>query len=86
MKYQKLVEDILKPIEKQMPQALTILRLAKQEARRLGRNVVGTQPRMFVLTEHDYPEDDQPSNKYLNYNVKIFIDIFWKRTIYNIIY
>lgn len=38
-----LVEDILKPIEKQMPQALTILRLAKQEARRLGRNIVGTE-------------------------------------------
>ena len=26
-----------------MPQALTILKLAKQEARRLGRNVVGTE-------------------------------------------
>lgn len=38
-----LSEDILKPIEKQMPQALTILKLAKQEARRLGRNVVGTE-------------------------------------------
>ncbi len=38
-----LAEDIIKPIEKQMPQALTILRLAKQEARRLGRNVVGTE-------------------------------------------
>lgn len=38
-----LTEEILKPIEKQMPQALTILRLAKQEARRLGRNVVGTE-------------------------------------------
>lgn len=40
---EELTEDILKPIEKQMPQALTILRLAKQEARRLGRNVVGTE-------------------------------------------
>lgn len=39
----ELVHNILKPIEKQMPQALTILRLAKQEARRLGRNVVGTE-------------------------------------------
>lgn len=38
-----LAHDVLKPIEKQMPQALTILRLAKQEARRLGRNVVGTE-------------------------------------------
>lgn len=38
-----LAHEILKPIEKQMPQALTILRLAKQEARRLGRNVVGTE-------------------------------------------
>jgi len=38
-----LAEEILKPIEKQMPQALTILRLAKQEARRLGRNIVGTE-------------------------------------------
>lgn len=39
----ELSQNILKPIEKQMPQALTILRLAKQEARRLGRNVVGTE-------------------------------------------
>ena len=38
-----LSEEILKPIEKQMPQALTILRLARQEARRLGRNIVGTE-------------------------------------------
>lgn len=38
-----LVEEIIKPIEKQMPQALTILKLAKQEARRLGRNIVGTE-------------------------------------------
>lgn len=38
-----LAHNILKPIEKQMPQALTILRLAKLEARRLGRNVVGTE-------------------------------------------
>lgn len=38
-----LAHEILKPIEKQMPQALTILRLAKQEARRLGRNIVGTE-------------------------------------------
>lgn len=38
-----LTDEILKPIEKQMPQALTVLRLAKQEARRLGRNIVGTE-------------------------------------------
>ena len=38
-----LAHGILKPIEKQMPQALTILRLAKKEARRLGRNIVGTE-------------------------------------------
>jgi len=38
-----LAHNILKPIEKQMPEALTIMRLAKQEARRLGRNVVGTE-------------------------------------------
>lgn len=42
-----LIQSIMKPIEKQMPQALTILRLAKQEARRLGRNIVGTE--MFLL-------------------------------------
>lgn len=40
---ENLAEEILKPIEKQMPQALTVLRLAKQEARRLGRNIVGTE-------------------------------------------
>lgn len=39
----KLTEEIMKPIEHQMPQALTILKLAKQEARRLGRNFVGTE-------------------------------------------
>lgn len=38
-----LADEIIKPIEKQMPQALTVLRLAKQEARRLGRNIVGTE-------------------------------------------
>lgn len=40
---QKLSDEIIKPIEKQMPQALVILKLAKEEARRLGRNVVGTE-------------------------------------------
>ena len=43
----KLTEDILKPIEKQMSETLTIMKLAKEEARRIGRNVVGTE--MFLL-------------------------------------
>lgn len=42
-----LAHSIIKPIEKQMPETLTILRLAKEEARRLGRNIVGTE--MFFL-------------------------------------
>ena len=42
-----LTHSIIKPIEKQMPETLTILRLAKEEARRLGRNIVGTE--MFLL-------------------------------------
>ena len=42
-----LAHGIIKPIEKQMPETLTILRLAKQEARRLGKSVVGTE--MFLL-------------------------------------
>ncbi len=42
-----LAHGIIKPIEKQMPETLTILRLAKEEARRLGRNIVGTE--MFLL-------------------------------------
>lgn len=44
---EKLSEDILRPIEKQMPETLTIMKLAKEEARRIGRNVVGTE--MFLL-------------------------------------
>ncbi len=43
----ELAHSIIKPIEKQMPETLTILRLAKQESRRLGRSVVGTE--MFLL-------------------------------------
>ncbi len=43
----KLSEEILKPIEKQMPETLTIMKLAKEEARRIGRNIVGTE--MFLL-------------------------------------
>ncbi len=42
-----LSNDILKPIEKQMPETLTIMKLAKEEARRIGRNIVGTE--MFLL-------------------------------------
>ena len=42
-----LAHSIIKPIEKQMPDTLTILRLAKEEARRLARNIVGTE--MFLL-------------------------------------
>ena len=44
---EKLSDDILKPIEKQMPETLLIMKLAKEEARRIGRNVVGTE--MFLL-------------------------------------
>ncbi len=44
---EELAEDIFKPIEKQMPETLTIMRLAKEEARRIGRNIVGTE--MFLL-------------------------------------
>lgn len=43
----KMAEDILKPIEKQMPETLSIMKLAKEEARRIGRNIVGTE--MFLL-------------------------------------
>lgn len=44
---EKLSEEIIKPIEKQMSETLLIMKLAKEEARRLGRNVVGTE--MFLL-------------------------------------
>ena len=44
---EKLSDEILKPIEKQMPETLSIMKLAKEEARRIGRNVVGTE--MFLL-------------------------------------
>lgn len=43
----RLAEDIIRPIEKQMPETLLIMKLAKEEARRIGRNVVGTE--MFLL-------------------------------------
>lgn len=41
-----LAHKIIKPIEKQMPETLTILRFAKQEARNMDRNVVGSE---FIL-------------------------------------
>lgn len=44
---EKLANEIVKPIEKQMPETLLVMKLAKEEARRLGRNVVGTE--MFLL-------------------------------------
>jgi ATP-dependent Clp protease ATP-binding subunit ClpA len=44
---EKLSEEILRPIEKQMPETLLIMKLAKEEARRIGRNIVGTE--MFLL-------------------------------------
>ena len=43
----KLSEEILKPIEKQMPETLSVMKYAKEEARRIGRNIVGTE--MFLL-------------------------------------
>lgn len=40
----KLLEQkIIRPIEKQMNEMLVILRLAKQEARRIGKNIVGSE-------------------------------------------
>ena len=43
----KLFDEIIRPIEKQMPETLMVMKLAKEEARRIGRNVVGTE--MFLL-------------------------------------
>lgn len=45
--FNELTDKIIKPIEKQMPETLVILKLAKEEARRIGRNIVGTE--MFLL-------------------------------------
>ncbi|MCD8378427.1 MAG: hypothetical protein LUB59_06540 [Candidatus Gastranaerophilales bacterium] len=45
--FDELSKRIIKPIEKQMPETLVILKLAKEEARRIGRNIVGTE--MFLL-------------------------------------
>ena len=41
--FDTLAHSIIKPIEKKMPEALTVLRLAKQEARKFGRNSLGTE-------------------------------------------
>jgi len=38
-----LFKKVLKPIEKQKPETLTIVRLAREEARKLGHNAVGTE-------------------------------------------
>lgn len=38
-----IFEQIIKPIEKQRPATLIILKLAKEEARRLSQNMVGTE-------------------------------------------
>ncbi|EKE03537.1 MAG: ATP-dependent Clp protease ATP-binding subunit clpA-like protein [uncultured bacterium] len=40
---ENLYNKIINPIERQKPVTLTILRLAKEEARRLGHNMVGTE-------------------------------------------
>ena len=42
----ELAHKIIKPIEKQMPETLTILRFAKQEARSMNRKIVGSE---FIL-------------------------------------
>ena len=42
----ELAHKIIKPIEKQMPETLTILRLAKREAQSMNRNIVGSE---FIL-------------------------------------
>lgn len=39
----QLEQTILKPIEKQMSEALIIFRLARHEARRIGKNIVGSE-------------------------------------------
>ncbi|MFA6989643.1 MAG: Clp protease N-terminal domain-containing protein, partial [Candidatus Gastranaerophilaceae bacterium] len=40
---QNLYSQIIKPIEKRKPATLTIIRLAKEETRRLGHHVVGSE-------------------------------------------
>lgn len=40
---EQLEKSIIKPIEKQMSEALIIFRLARQEARRIGKNIVGSE-------------------------------------------
>lgn len=48
----ELFEKIIKPIEKQKPTAFTVLSLAKEEARRLAHNLLGTELILFgVLAE-----------------------------------
>lgn len=43
----EIEKEVVKPIENQMSETVTIMKLAKEEARRLGRNIVGTE--MFLL-------------------------------------
>lgn len=46
IKDNELAHKIIKPIEKQMPETLTILRFAKREAQSMNRNIVGSE---FIL-------------------------------------
>ena len=46
---ESLYDKVVSPIEKQKPVTLTILRLAKEESRRLGHNVVGTEQILLGL-------------------------------------
>lgn len=46
---ENLYNKIINPIEKQKPVTLTIINLAKEEARRLGRNIVGTEQILLGL-------------------------------------
>ncbi len=39
----ELAQKILRPIEKQMSETSVVLRLARQEARRIGKNVIGSE-------------------------------------------
>ena len=41
--FDNLAHSIIKPIEKSMPETLMILRLAKQETRKIGRTTLGTE-------------------------------------------
>lgn len=51
---EELYSEIIKPIEKEKPVALTIIKLAKEEARRLGLNVVGTELILIGILAESY--------------------------------